>query len=176
MAISSLKPKIIVYISAIVVIGVFTLVGYEWWGNRAKIERTFWEICLTDTQDDVLFKKGKPTETNNGRWHYAQEPQVDSSYGVFFKDKKIKFIAFGALQPNSLVSIQGIHVGDSSEAVERQFGKCSQVVSSADKLRRLYLYQKYNVFFALEQNKVQTLGIFNPDLGAPKLTEGEEGT
>ncbi len=116
----------------------------------------------------MKFLKGVPTERKNGDdiWIYDVKRYLgtESVFLVEFKDNKIQYVmCFG--DSVALPYLQGIRVGSNYSSIINKFGKPSFVSRSEDKLQRILSFEKYNVFFWLEQNRVIYYGMYNPRYG-----------
>jgi len=131
--------------------------------NAPRKMNEFMEISLTDTKEDILFLKGEPSKIDeHGYWDYDE-----SKFYIAFKENKVRYI----LTFSRYASIQGISILSKSKKVIKKFGQPSSEDISSKKTIHCYLYEKYNVFFWLEQDRVSGLGIYNPELGTFKFSD-----
>lgn len=156
-------------------VGVLAIGGYvgyqEWDSSRPKKASSLWGINLSDTKDDVIFKKGKApfTMDDTGYWVYPAKPGetvLNNTYVIGWKNGKLHFISS---EPESgFDEIQGIYYGQSTSAdIEKKFGKPAEIKPSDDKTSRLYLYPQYQLFFTLTADRVDRFGVYDPNLGQP---------
>jgi len=156
-------------LALIAVAGVFL---YTKISDRPRKQTEFWQISLSDTKEDVLFKKGKPIEEESDNlWSYIIEVGM---YIVGFYDGKVIEIAYTDISNKSNPfaeflpgpTIQGIGFNESSDAVTRKFGSPASIVESKKGLARMYYFPQYNVWFTLEKDSVRVYGIYNPEYAA----------
>jgi hypothetical protein len=116
----------------------------------------FWDIPLAAKKSDVRFMKGEPTKVDDkDEWHYHIEKDTNDSalYQVIFRGEHIRLIAYTTAKSFGSSYLQGIGIGSHVDAVREKFGEPSHVSESKDGLRRIYSYEKYNVFFTLQQTQ-----------------------
>jgi hypothetical protein len=164
--------KIILWPSGILLAVAASLYVYSLIPERPKIQKSFWDIPLDASESDVLFIKGNPTRKQGDDWLYAFLDNENRNwkyiYRVYFKAGKVWSVSyFSADSVDWREEIQGIRVGYGENSVREKFGAPSPSVASDDGLRRIYHYRDYNLIFELAQNKVTSLGIYNPE-AAPK--------
>ncbi|MCJ7553679.1 MAG: WD40 repeat domain-containing protein [Ignavibacteriaceae bacterium] len=151
-----IKPKYGIYsifiLLAIIAVAFFV---YKYIENQPKSMDIFLGISLNDDQNDIIYSKGKPDEIYREIfWLYS------GFYIGFDKEKMIRMIGYNG--SDTLMSIQGIKIGDDFGKVIDLFGKCDSISTSPDKLERLYKFNNYNVFFIFKKDRVIELGIYNP--------------
>lgn len=134
-----------------------------------NVQKSFWGLTLDSTREDIKFLKGAPTKEEKDDWHYESTYKegryyfYNYNYDIIFEDDKIRMIATSDVDKQG--GIQGINYGDSYEKVIKKFGNPSNISRSTDELTRIFSYEKYNVFFMLEQGRVCLFGIYNPSFG-----------
>lgn len=130
--------------------------------DRPKAEHGFWDIPLNARKSDVKFIKGEASEKED-LWRYITRDQNgnwSTAYYVHFEEDKVWAISFYANGSSRWeANIQGITIGDKIDVVRRKFGEPSHVSASDNELKRLYMYNLYNVVFELEKNEVVGIGI-----------------
>lgn len=149
--------------------------GYQTIQNRPRPETEFWGIRLGATKSDVKFLKGVPTQAydNDQKWAYIFKDSSGQNdqyvYLVQFKGDRVWVVGYishptaGSFGPG----VHGIYIGDSLEEVVETFGKDYHMETDKDGLRRLFSFEYYRLFFELEKNRVQSYGLYDPEL-APK--------
>ena len=160
--------KILLWPLGICVAGGLAMWGYIEYDNRARealaieraVQSSFWDIPLGATQDDVVFKKGKPTERETEVWTYSDEQDV---YQVWFRQNHVRGIWFTGDSP--IPKIEGLHgtirKADSSADVVSAFGEPAFVENKDEGAFRIYCYPAYQTFFLLTKDQVTTLGIYD---------------
>jgi hypothetical protein len=146
--------------------------AYQTIQKRPRPEAEFWGIPLGATKSDVKFLKGVPTQAydNDQKWAYIFKDSSGQSdqyvYLVQFKSERVWVVGYishstaGSFGPG----VQGIFIGDSLEQVVEKFGDDYHMDTHKDGLRRLFSFDDYRVFFELEKNRVQSYGLYDPEL------------
>ena len=161
--------KILLWPLGICVAGGLAMWGYIEYNNRAYEARTlekkgptvqssFWDIPLGATQDDVVFKKGKPTEKNSETWTYSAD---EDKYLILFKESRVRLIIQYADSAYPYTEIDGVRVASSTATVTSTFGEPEYVSSSDEGAERTYCYPAYQVVFRLRKDMVSYLGIYD---------------
>ena len=134
--------------------------------ERPKVQKSYWDLTLDSTKEDIKFLKGTPTKEEKDSWSYKitepYYPYKQTSYLIMFVNNKIWLIS-------GEDSIQNIRQGDSYDEVIKRFGKQSCISYSKDGLIRNISFKEYDVCFVLQEGKVIYLGIYNPSLGDVRL-------
>ncbi len=165
--------KIILW-PALVLVGLSILLGAGYYiiqsiSNRPEPQTSFLNISLDSTKGDIKFLKGEPDKgSNDGIWFYSKGKEETSSFFIIFKDNKIRVIGYDGKYFRS-PSFQGVSIGASYDEIINKFGQPSYVSISEDELSRILSYDRYNIFFGLEENKVFSFGIYNKSLGPFKF-------
>lgn len=114
------------------------------WENRLKKQDGFDGIKLGWTRDEVIFRKGNPTETEKR----AGNMQIDKYSGLwveYLDDKVLGISKFcDAYDYNK---INGLACNDNLDKLLKILGEPKDVAVSNDKTSRLYCYPKYNVCY-----------------------------
>lgn len=114
------------------------------WENRLKKQDGFDGIKLGWTRDEVIFRKGNPTQTEKR----AGNMQIDKYSGLwveYLDDKVLGISKFcDAYDYNK---INGLACNDNLDKLLKIYGEPKDVSVSNDKTSRLYCYPKYNVCY-----------------------------
>ena len=157
-------------ITGLSILGGIGLYIYSKMSERPSVQNSFWDIPLHSTKEDVKYLKGVPTNKQYGddNWTYKVKGYLEreSVFWVSFKDNKIRFVLCWG-DPSAY--LQGIGVGSNYSSIINKFGKTSFVFRSEDELTRLLSFEKYKVFFMVEQNEVIAYGMYNPRFGPLKI-------
>jgi hypothetical protein len=154
--------------------------------DKPKVQETFLEISLETTKSDIKFLKGNPSEVReDGSWEYNSKKgnifdrvALPGIIHINFDGDKIKYVEFYGVNFKDINSenivelapeLQGIKIDDTSSKIQERLGKPLHISSSDDELKRIFLYDKYHIFFILEQNRVKAYGIYNPEFGPLKF-------
>jgi hypothetical protein len=150
---------------------------YSYIENKPKKQTIFWGISLSSTKEDIKFAKGSPEENkNDNRWIYKiKDSTYSDDYSLYIiqfnDDNKIRYIGFWGNDWLSSPYLQGLRLKSKYDEVINKFGPPSYVSRSDDDLKITLSFDKYNVFFAFEQNEVGFSGIYNPTLGPVKFVK-----
>jgi hypothetical protein len=160
---------------AVPVVGIAAWLGYTKWDeSQARVADGMWDLKLGDSSDDVVLKKGKPSQQEPDKcigdnkqcmlWVYVDG---ELGYMVELVAGKVRSIQAITTDGNEfrLPGLQGISNYSSPDSVEAKFGKPDVVTSTADKTRQLANFSAYRVVFAYEKNRVVSVGVFDPGLG-----------
>ena len=154
--------KVLLWPLGICVAGGLAMWGYIEYQKRfpekpkPTIHNSFWDIPLGATPDDVLFKKGKPTEKNSETWTYSAD---EDKYLILFKESRVRLIIqFG---DSAYPEIGGVRVASSTATVTSTFGEPEYVFSDEEGAVRTYCYPTYQVVFRLSKDMVRSLGIYD---------------
>jgi len=148
--------------------------------NLPKKTTEYMGIKLTDTMDDVKFKKGTETisidkNTNTQVWTYKFPNnfagEVDPQYGIYWRGNKIRLIFCMTPQTQKYYceNVNGISIGGNSHNIFEKIGKNYESSVNKEKTERIYSYREYNNHFMLEKDMITALGIYNPDFGNVKF-------
>lgn len=173
--------KIVLWFGGIVglfVIGFFGLLAYENRPDPPEKLAEFWNIPLDMSQDEVLFRKGKPSfivdEGPNAEWLFTYDKgYANYSFEVLFKDNKVRTVFYRGPSYES-PNVGGVDIGNSQEQLIKAFGQPSSISNSNDSLRRFVHFSKYNLFAGLEMNQVIGFGIYNPAYGDLEFAKDAE--
>jgi hypothetical protein len=117
------------------------------WENRLKKQDGFDGIKLGWTRDEVIFRKGNPTETEKR----AGNMQIDKYSGLWveYQDDKVLGISkyCDAYDYNK---INGLACYDTLDKLLKIYGEPKDVAVSNDKTSRLYCYPNYNVCYEVK--------------------------
>lgn len=117
------------------------------WENRLKKQDEFDGIKLGWTRDEVIFRKGNPTETEKR----AGNMQIDKYSGLWveYLDDKVLGISkyCDAYDYNK---INGLACYDDLDKLLKIYGEPKDVAVSNDKTSRLYCYPKYNICYEVK--------------------------
>ena len=163
--------KIVLFFSVTVIviaicasIGIFIAVKMS---ARPNIQTSFWETNLDSSRPTIEFIKGPPIAvTDEGYWIYTSKIRGGSEiYFLQFMDDELWLVGYlkGGLYGGP--GIQGFKQGSRIDDIAEYFGKPSQMIDIKSNLSKLYLYDKYNVFFGVEGNKVSFYGAYSANKG-----------
>jgi hypothetical protein len=130
--------------------------------SKPIVQDRYWDITLGATKADVKFVKGKPT-TEGDTWVYNETPAPgyaeDTMYTIFFNaDRVCGVLGQGA----RFEGLQRITNYSTLDDLREKFGEPTEVRTSADNLRRWFLYGKYHLVFQMSMNKVEAVGVYDP--------------
>jgi len=145
--------------------------------NMPKRQTEYQDIKLTDSMDDVIFKKGESTlkdisadKTSSTLFYVTKNSdsgqKIDSYYMIEIKNNKIHMIDCKAPSYDSWYcgSLNNLKIGDSSTDMIEKLGSNYELSVSSDKLSRYYSYKKYNTYYFLEKDRIAAMGIYNPEV------------
>lgn len=163
-------------IVALAVVGGSITYLYQQYEDRPRKLNELWGISLTDTANDVKFKKGEPTtRLDNDLWVYRPYQTREGDYVVYFKNDRVRSIVyFGPMYDGP--SVHGVGHYDSPQELDEKLGPPSYVSRSKDELRRAYSYEKFNVVVHFESGKMSALGIYDSASGPFRFKEESQGT
>jgi hypothetical protein len=148
-----LKVSIVV-ISSLFVLGLLITAGIlinDIWENRVRKYDEFDGIKLGWTRDEVIFRKGNPTETEKR----VGNTQIDKYSGLsveYLDDKVLGITKFcDAYDYNK---INGLVCNDNLDKLLKILGEPKDVAVSNDKTSRLYCYPKYNVCYEVRLGSI----------------------
>lgn len=170
--------KIVLWFVGIVglfVIGLFGLLAYDNRPDQPEKLAEFWNIHLDMSQDEVLFRKGKPSfmvdEGPNAEWLFTfDKGYANYQFEISFKDNKVRYVFYRGPSYEA-PNVGGLDIGNSQEQLIKAFGQPSSISNSNDSLRRFVHFSKYNLFAGLEMNQVIGFGIYNPAYGDLKFAQ-----
>ncbi len=156
----------IVGISTVIVVGYGVKYAVD---NRVQPLTQFSGIKLTDTREDVKFKKGMPAEVSqNGEvWEYKDEGG-NLLLRVSFRGEKLRIVFYGG-DCAYCDNFFGLGIGSAYDDVIAKLGQPSFTDTSPDSLMRISSYEKWNLIFYFTQGKVIGFGMYNPALGPVKF-------
>lgn len=159
---------------ALAVIGGAGLYLNEKYESRPRKVTELWDISLTDTANDIKFKKGEPNERSktDGLWMaYKPYETLDGSYVIYFEDgSQIRSIVyFGPMYNGPRIPSVGHY--DSPEELNSKLGQPSFISRSKNELKRILSYDKYNIVAQFEAGKLSAVGIYNPEFGPMRYEE-----
>lgn len=153
-------------------IGVYIMIKKAEEAKQPTAQTTLWDIPMDSTKAAITFLKGDPTEVSqdHDEWVYrlpskSYHKKEESLYVIGFKDFKIRYIGFSSTEYLTSPDMQDIRIGDRCESVIAIFGTPSYISRSEDGRKRILSFDKYNVFFYLQENKVSAYGIYDPRPG-----------
>ena len=172
--------KVVLFFTATIVgiticasIGVFIYIKMS---AKPEIQTSFWDINLENSRPTIEFIKGTPIEvTDDEYWIYESKIKGDPEiYFLKFMDDQIWIVGYlrGGLTGGP--GIQGFKQGSSLDDIANYFGEPSHVNEIKTNLSKLYLYDKYNIFFVIEGNKVSFYGAYNSNKGPFTVKENFE--
>jgi hypothetical protein len=134
-----------------------------------EVQKNFWGITLDASKSDIKSMKGNPSEVEKDyKWKYTIESQDSNHYSgylIVFKDDRVRVVVYRGSNRSAAPELQGIKLFDTAAKVRSNFGEPSQVTTSTNKTNRVFIFDKYHVFFLFKKNKVIQYGIYNPKLG-----------
>lgn len=140
---------------------------------KPDVQTSFWDIHLSGSKASIRFIKGAPDQITTGNiWIYKSEilgaPEV---YYLTFNQDRLRLVGYSGGDFSDGPSIQGIKKGSRLGEVTKRFGRPSTLSASTDNSIKLYSYENYNVFFVIEDDRVSTYGVYNPEYGPVKIEE-----
>lgn len=152
--------------------------------NRPEKQIEYFGIKLSDSMNEVKFKKGECTETydvkddHNTNWIYdlGSNDQNDEKYNfyvVMWKNARIKAVDCSAsyLRNYFCGNINNVMIGNSTNEMTDKLGNDFEIASSKDNTKRCYSYKKLNSFYMLKEDTVFSMGIYNPEFGNIKFKD-----
>ena len=150
----------------LLIISIFFLVAYSsltnyWEDDRVIVANEFQGVQLGWTKDELYFRKGEPTNTNE-----LEDKIQRLDYGataIRINNGQVDRIMFLCdLDKNNLsVKAGGVRCEDSIQRVIKLYGDSKIISISDDKLRRIYNYPQYNLAFLLSKSTVDVLMVFD---------------
>jgi hypothetical protein len=159
-----LKVSIVV-ISSLFILGLLITAGIlvnDIWENRLKKQDEFGGIKLGWTRDEVLFRKGNPTDT--GKTLKGGQMDLYADMTIFYKADKVDGIR---MCPSSWIKINGLTCNDDVDKLLKILGEPKEVGVSNDKISRLYCYTKYNVCYEATLGRINEIAIKDMQDGKP---------
>lgn len=176
-----IKVLMILVVGCIAVLwgGLYTYSKIE---NRPKKQLEYLGVKLTDSMNDVKFKKGKCTEpydvkdAHNTNWIYdlGNSQDIKDNFSVImWRNNKIRAIACSSSKDRTYIcsDINNLRLGDYTNVMIEKLGNDFEMAVSEDGTRRCYSYKKLNSFYMLEEDKIFTMGIYNTDFGNIKFKD-----
>jgi len=154
----------IIIIVAAVSVGIFIFLKTS---EKPEIQTSFWNINLESSKQTIKFIKGPPAAvTDGGYWLYISKIKGFAEiYFIRFRDDRLWLAGYMQGGSSSGPGIQGIKQGSRLDDVIKFFGEPSHITDINSDRNRLYLYDKYNVFFVVEDRSVSFYGVYNPKEG-----------
>jgi len=162
-----------VFLTALVVTVTIACVAwaYSEYENRIMAQSEFLSISLGSKVSDVRFIKGNPdmASMDGGVWIF-NDSNKKAELLVLFRDTVVKAVLYigDCFYCNQMF---GLGIGASYEKVKEKVGEPTSVSISPDQLKRLASFEKWNVVFILQENKVINFGIYDPKLGPVVFSE-----
>lgn len=160
--------------------GVPALLGTTWFAyteykQRLQPQTEFWGVPLGATEGEVKLLKGTPMLINDhGTWLYDSEGEgqgQEGPYGIRFKDGKVWWIAYLREKTAYSPGLVGVDSNANYKKIVQLLGEPSYISISEDETSRALSYKKLNVFFKLTKDQIETLGIFDPEVGPFRLNK-----
>lgn len=145
-----------------ITVGVVGEWGWDKYENRATPLKTFWDIELGMSINDVKFRKGAPTQTfiKNGKGILIYSFNRDSLYQISFLNDKVKRVEYiGPFWKGP--GIKGVAMGNVIDDIQSKYGKPSNISFSKDGLDRVYCFDKYNLVVDLSADGIEWHGMYN---------------
>ena len=162
-----------VFLTTLVVTVIIACVAlaYSEYENRITTQSAFLSIALGSKVSDVRFIKGNPdmASMDGGVWIF-NDSNKKAELLVLFRDKVVKAVLYigECLYCNQMFSLG---IGTSYEKVKEKLGEPTSVSISPDQLKRLASFEKWNVVFTLQENKIINFGVYDPKLGPVVFSE-----
>ena len=155
--------------------------------DRVQAPADFWGLTPALTKAQITNLKGAPQhmapvspEHPAGEfWIYTTEhsdPKLlaenevpPGSYLVHFRAERISRIEFFGHDQATAPALMGVRAGDTLDAMTRRLGSPSHVAKSADKPLETVCYEKFRVFFAFRQNRIEAYGLYEPEFGPVEI-------
>ena len=130
-----------------------------WEDDRLRVVTEFQGVRLGWSKDEVLFRKGEPTDTDAGNKH---QELIYGAMTVMVDKNKVIAIQYNCkLVEYSHEKVGGISCNDDVNRIINHYGEAKNTAVLDDKLRRLYSYPKYNLAFELSKSKVDLLRVID---------------
>ena len=155
-------------VGVLLAVAIWAYDAYQEHQNRAVVQTEFYGIELSDTQSDIKFIKGAPFKEEKGMWVYREKYDKKLELIILFQDNDISTILYIG-DCTYCAGISGLGIGDSYEDVVAKFGEPSNISISKDELQRMLSFEKYNVVFEFQKNRVNAYGIHNFKYGNYKF-------
>ena len=136
--------------------------------GRVRPVTEFLGIKLTDTQADIKFKKGNPTDIEDVVWSYRDEQGSSDTSFSFKEDNKLRIIFYTG-NCSYCNRIFDLGIGTTFDAVIDKLGQPESIDTSEDFLMRLASFEKFNLIFQFAEGKVIGYGMYNPAFGPIKF-------
>lgn len=162
-----------VFLTTLVVTVIIACVAlaYSEYENRITTQSAFLSITLGSKVSDVRFIKGNPdmASMDGGVWIF-NDLNKKAELLVLFRDKVVKAVLYigECFYCNQMF---GLGIGTSYEKVKEKLGEPTSVSISPDQLKRLASFEKWNVVFTLQENKIINFGVYDPKLGPVVFSE-----
>lgn len=156
---SKIIKKVLLLITAIIVLCIVLFNIYDWYENKPKIYSSYLNINLSETKKDILFKMGNPTyfyDSNTFSYDFNSR-NIYLNFDV--KDELTSIVCFSD-KSLECENLNHIHINHSFDDIVEILGKPEFIESSENNLRRIIDYPKYKIFYILEQNKILGMGIY----------------
>jgi len=132
--------------------------------GRVRPVTEFLGIKLTDTQADIKFKKGNPTDVDDVVWSYRDDQGTYETSFSFKKDNKLRVVFYSG-KCSYCNHIFDLGMDSTYDAVIEKLGQPENIDISEDSLMRVASFAKLNLLFQFAEGKVIGYGMYNPAFG-----------
>lgn len=153
----------------------------ESWERRPRPQQELWNVRLGDSEADVKFKKGKPSNAvgldDPTLWVYAmndagetlpevkQDQVVSDVYNVRFKNHRVRYVQKVVGDLPDFPNLGGVTRFSSIDEIIAALGQPSTVSRSTDETERIYSFARYNVGFEFSRGSMSRVALFDPKTG-----------
>ena len=137
--------------------------SYNYYINSPKIINEFNGIKLGTTLSDLKFIKGEPSHISKREPSKIIYQYNDFTYVV--ENNIVTLIMFIQTNIDNLNFVElegGISINDNLDDIIKKYHIPSKIIESADRLTRIYYFDKYHIFVVAEKNIIIEFGIYNP--------------
>lgn len=168
----ALKFSYAVFLVWVFVLSFFAVINSfkEYWENdRARVINEFQGVELRWSEDELLFRKGKP----DYRLAKANRPEqilIYDNLRVELLNNRVSRIRHDCDSDgysDHYIDLKGVSCYEFVDGLIKKYGEPEITSVSKDKLSRIYNYPAYNVAFGLSKSKIEALVVFDP-AHAPK--------
>jgi hypothetical protein len=149
-------------------LGTVAFSAFDKYQQRPKLITEFFGLKLTDSLDDVKFKRGLSKSIKEDYWSY--DLAEGGMLTVKFKGSKITSLFFTG-DCSLCDNLNGVHMGSAYADVIERLGEPSFVSTSDDGLMRILSFKKTNQMFIFAEGKVIGHGIYLVSNGAVKFNK-----
>lgn len=150
-------------------LGVGWLFVSQYIEGRPKFMTTLDGVTLGESEADVLFEKGIPSNPDATPDATHSKDLFYGETGISMTDGRVLVIQHSCsrLHGRDYTSLNGIGCGAFGEEIVARFGSdvtrlCVRTPEvQADKLMRMYMVERYNTRYILRQNRVEALSVIN---------------